>query len=147
MKKALLALLAVSLTGIAAYAAADVSGKWDYTMKFGEREMKSVITFVQTGEKLAVTVESVGRDGQPQESKGEGTIKGDEVIWKVVRETPRGTMETTYKGKLIDANNMKGTLERGGGMGNPPGGNPPGGNPPGGGQMTPPEWTAVRQAK
>ncbi len=33
--------------------------------------------------------------------------------------------------------------ERGGGMGNPPGGNPP----PDGGQMTPPEWTAVRQAK
>ncbi|GEM_PF-989912 len=141
MKKVLLAMLAVSLTGIAAYAAADISGAWDFTMKMGEREMKSVVTFVQTGEKLAVTVAGVGRDGQPTESKGEGTIKGDDVTWKIVRETPRGTMETTYKGKIVDPNNMKGTMERGGG--NPPGGNPP----PGGGQMTPPEWTAVRQAK
>jgi hypothetical protein len=144
MKKALIALLAMALTGIVAYAAVEIGGSWDFTMKMGEREMKSVVTFVQTGEKLAVTVAGVGRDGQPTESKGEGTIKGNDVTWKIVRETQRGTMETTYKGTIVDQNNMKGTMERGGGMGNPPGG----GNPPaGGGQMTPPEWTAVRQAK
>ena len=64
--------------------------------------MKSVVTFVQTGEKLAVTVASVGRDGQPTETKGEGTIKGNDVTWKIVRETQRGTFESTYKGTLVD---------------------------------------------
>ena len=84
----------------------------------------------------------VGRDGQPTETKGEGTIKGNDVTWKIVRETQRGTFESIYKGTLVDDNNMKGTMERGG-MATPPAG----GNPPAGGQMTPTEWTAVRKAK
>ncbi|MDD8025237.1 MAG: hypothetical protein PHI34_01895 [Acidobacteriota bacterium] len=145
MKKALIAILGLSLAGIAAYAAVNIGGAWDFTMTTQRGEQKSVVTFVQDGEKLSVTVAGIGRDGQPMESKGEGTIKGNDVTWKIIRETPRGTMESTYKGTLMDANNMKGTMEFGGNRG---GGNPPGGNPPsGGGQMTPPEWTAVRQAK
>jgi hypothetical protein len=137
MKKAMITLLAVALTGLVAYAAANISGAWDFTMTTQRGETKSVVTFVQTGEKLAVTVAGVGRDGQPTETKGEGTIKGNDVTWKIVRETQRGTFESTYKGTLVDDNNMKGTMEFGGGMG----------NPPGGGQMTPPEWKAVRKAK
>ena len=136
MKKALIALMALALTGLLAYAAADISGSWDFTMTTQRGEQKSVVTFVQTGEKLAVTVVSE-RQGQTMESKGEGTIKGNDVTWKIVRETQRGTFESTYKGTLVDDNNMKGTMEFGGGMG----------NPPGGGQMTPPTWTAVRKAK
>jgi hypothetical protein len=132
MKKALIALMALALTGLLAYAAADISGSWDFTMTTQRGEQKSVVTFVQTGEKLAVTVVSE-RQGQTMETKGEGTIKGNEVTWKIVRETQRGTFESTYKGTLVDDNNMKGTMEFGGGMG--------------GGNMTPPEWKAVKKAK
>lgn len=132
MKKAMIALLAVALTGLAAYAAANISGAWDFTMTTQRGEQKSVVTFVQDGEKLQVTVVSE-RQGQTMESKGEGTIKGNEVTWKIVRETQRGTFESTYKGSLVDDNNMKGTMEFGGGMG--------------GGNMAAPTWTAVRKPK
>jgi len=138
MKKiALLSVLVLGL-GLAALAAVNVTGAWEYTMKMGEREMKQEITFAQDGEKLTVTMTRMGRDGNMTETKGEGTVKGNEITWKVTRQGRDGQeMTTTYKGTIVDDNNMKGTMEGGmmGGMGG------------GGEAQAPPEWKAVRKAK
>jgi len=138
MKKiALLSVLVLGL-GLAALAAVNVTGAWEYTMTTPRGEMKSEISFAQDGEKLTVTMTRMGRDGNMTETKGEGTVKGNEITWKVTRQGRDGQeMTTTYKGTIVDDNNMKGTMEGGmmGGMGG------------GGEAQAPPEWKAVRKAK
>jgi hypothetical protein len=94
-------------------------------------EQKSTLVFAQDGEKLAVTMTSMGRDGNPVETKGEGTLKGSEIEFKITRTTQRGDMTMVYKGTIVDDNNMKGTMT--GGMARE-------------GAPTP-EWTAVRKPK
>lgn len=133
MKKTGIVMLA--LTGVLALAAAayNVTGDWDLTMTTQRGEMKSQLKFVQDGEKLTVTMIREGRDGTMQESKGEGTLKGADIQWKIVRETPRGTMEMTYTGKVTDDNTMNGTMA--GGFG------------PQGGTQEPPTWKAARKPK
>lgn len=137
MKKLTLLFLALAVTGLLAAASlADISGAWEITTVTQRGEMKSDVTFVQDGEKLTVTLVSM-RQGSPVESKGEGTIKGADVEWKITRQTQRGEFTTTYKGKIVDDNNMAGTMEMGGGMGMGGGGTPP----------EPPAWKAVRKPK
>jgi hypothetical protein len=129
VKKAVFGLLGLVIIGLAAYAAVNVTGAWEYTMTTQRGEMKAALNFVQDGEKLAVTMVSE-RGGQSMESKGEGTVKGNDIEWKIVRQGRDGQeMTMLYKGKIADDNNMSGTLE--GGMG--------------GG--TPREWKAVRKPK
>jgi hypothetical protein len=132
MKKAVLLALAVLTAGVLAAAAVDVTGTWEYTMETQRGPMTSELIFVQTGENLAVTVKRIGRDGTPTETKGVGTVKGNEIEWKITRAGRDGAeMVTTYKGTIVDDNNMKGTME--GGMG--------------GGGSAAPEWKAVRKPK
>jgi len=136
MKKIALLSLSVFVLVLAAFAAVNVTGAWEYTMTTPRGEMKSDISFVQDGEKLTVTMTRAGRDGNVTETKGEGTVKGNEIMWKVTRAGRDGQeMTTTYKGTIVDDNNMKGTMEGGmmGGMG--------------GENQAPPEWKAVRKAK
>jgi hypothetical protein len=136
MKKGLIGLLVLALAGAAVYAvaAADISGAWEMTTITQRGEQKADLVFVQAGEKLTVTQTSM-RQGNPVENKGEGTIKGSDVEWKITRTTQRGEFTTIYKGKIVDDKTMKGTME----MSGMPGGM-------GGGNQTPPEWTAVRKA-
>jgi hypothetical protein len=132
MKKSLILLLALMVTGLLALAVAvNVTGDWEMTTVTQRGEMKTQLKFVQEGEKLTVTQTRIGRDGTPQETKGEGTVKGNDIEWKIVRQGPQGEMTTTYKGQIVDENNLKGTME--GGFGG------------GGGQA--PEWKAVRKPK
>jgi hypothetical protein len=136
MKKAIVAMLALALTGALAYAAAafNVTGDWEFTMTTQRGPMVSQLKFVQDGEKLAVTMIREGRDGQMMESKGEGTLKGADIQWKIVRTGRDGqTMEITYTGKVTDDNTMNGTMA--GGFGPP------------GGTQEPPAWKAVRKPK
>lgn len=137
MKKIALLSMVVLGLGLAAMAAVNVTGSWEFTMTTPRGEMKSDIAFVQDGEKLTVTMYRQGRDGNMTETKGEGTIKGAEITWKVTRQGRDGQeMTTTYKGTIVDDNNLKGTME--GGFG------PMGG---GGDAPAPPEWKAARKAK
>jgi hypothetical protein len=130
MRKTLILLLAVFAAGVLAYAiSASLTGDWTFTMTTARGEMTSDLKFVQDGEKLTVTMTSQ-RGGQAVETKGEGTVKGNEVEWKITRTTQRGEFTTTYKGTIVDDNNLKGTMEGGFGGG-------------GGGQA--PEWKATRK--
>ena len=76
----------------------DVNGEWDFTVTTPRGEMTSTATFVQTGEKINVTMVS-----QRGESKGEGTLKGADIEWTVTRDTPMGQLKIRYKGKVEGA--------------------------------------------
>ncbi|MFC2157765.1 hypothetical protein ACFLT9_08015 [Acidobacteriota bacterium] len=94
-------ILVLSLSAMAV----DISGEWEMKMTMRDQERVSVIKFVQDGENLTVTME--GRRGGNTE--GKGTVKGNDVEWTVVRETPRGTMEMAYKA-TVDGDSMKGVF-------------------------------------
>jgi len=110
MKKALIVLLAFLVSGIALAMAANITGTWEMTTVSQRGERKQDITFKQDGEKLAVSMMMPGRGGaEPTEIKGEGTVKGNDVEWKITRTNQRGEMTTLYKGTIVDDTHMKGT--------------------------------------
>jgi hypothetical protein len=130
MKKSFVLLLGLLLTGLAAFAvtAADVTGDWECTRTMGQRgPVTQAMKFVQTGEKLAVTMTRMGRDGNPVEIKGEGTVKGSDIEWTVVRTGRDGQeMKIVYTGKIVDNNTITGTVQMG---------------------QNPVDWKATRKAK
>lgn len=115
MKKSLILMLALLTTGILVLAAAvNVTGTWEMTTVSQRGERKNDITFKQDGEKLAVSMMMPGRQGaEPTEVKGEGTVKGNDIEWKITRTTQRGEFTTTYKGTIADDKNMAGKSEMG----------------------------------
>ena len=109
MKKASLAALAiVAILSLAAWAV-DVSGTW--TLSTPGRDgamMERDITIVQEGNKLKVTMPPGPRGGDPMTV--DGTIEGNAIEWKVVRQRPDGQeFVMNYKG-TVDGNTMKGTV-------------------------------------
>ena len=129
MKKSLVLLLGLLLTGLAAYAltAADVTGDWVITRTTQRGEMKSDMTLTQAGEKLSVVIKMTGRDGNVMETKGEGTVKGDVIEWTIVMTGRDGTeRKIEYKGKIVDNNTITGTVQMG---------------------QNPTEWKATRKPK
>jgi len=115
MKKSLILVLVLLTTGILALAAAvNVTGVWEMTTVSQRGERKNDVTFKQEGEKLTVSMMMPGRQGgEPTEIKGEGTVKGNDIEWKITRTTPRGEFTTTYKGTIADDKNMSGKSEMG----------------------------------
>jgi len=111
MKKAsLIALAVVAVFALAAWAA-DVSGTWEMSSPGrGGEMMTRDITIVQEGDKIKVTMPGrPNQDGTPGEPiVSEGTVEGNAIQWKVVRQTPRGEMTMEYKG-TIEGDTMKGT--------------------------------------
>jgi hypothetical protein len=99
-----------SLALLAQAQTANVAGDWEMTAQTQRGPMTWSVNFVQDGEKLTVTM--VGTRG---ETKGEGTIKGNEIQWSVTRTSPQGDQFTiTYKGK-VEGTTMSGQAERSGG--------------------------------
>jgi len=98
----------VSAVGLSA---ADVSGEWEMTTQGMLGEQAFTITIAQDGENLTVTMPGTevagGEVGEPMEAKG--TIKGNEIQWTVVRETPRGSFEMVYTG-TVDGDSMSGQM-------------------------------------
>jgi hypothetical protein len=113
MKKASLALVAIAAILTMAAWAADVSGKWDMsTPGRGGEMMTREISIEQTGNTIKVTMPGrPNQDGTPGEPiVGEGTIDGNNIQWKIVRQTPRGEMTMEYVG-TVDGATMKGTFK------------------------------------
>ena len=111
MKKSLILIMAVAMTGLAATAAqaqVNVGGDWTLTMTTPRGERTNDVTFVQDGETLTVTMKS-----ERGESTGAGTLKGQDIEWTVTRQTPRGEFTVTYKGKIADENTMGGEAQMG----------------------------------
>ena len=107
MKKATLAALAIlAVLSLAAWAV-DVSGTWELSSPGRDGAMMTRdITIVQEGNKLKVTMP--GRQGGDPIT-GEGTLEGNAIEWKIVRQGPQGEMVMNYKG-IVDGATMKGTF-------------------------------------
>ena len=106
MKKSLVLLMAMAMAGLflaAAQAQVNVTGDWTLTVTTPRGDRVNDVTFTQDGEKLTVVMK-----GQRGESKGEGTIKGQDISWTITRQTPQGDMTSTYKGKVTDDKTMSG---------------------------------------
>jgi hypothetical protein len=107
--KSLIALCAMALLIIPLSALqANVTGDWEMTSEGRQGPMTQSFKIEQDGEKITVTME--GRRG---EMKGEGTIKGNDIEWKITRPGREGAEFTiTYKGK-VEGNTMSGTVQMG----------------------------------
>jgi hypothetical protein len=110
MKKATFAAIAIlAILSLAAWAV-DVSGTWALSRPGrGGEMMTQDITIVQEGSKIKVTMPPGPRGGDP--ITAEGTIEGNAIAWKVVRQGPQGEMVINYKG-TVEGDSMKGTLSR-----------------------------------
>ncbi|MCP5527137.1 MAG: hypothetical protein H7A47_10075 [Verrucomicrobiales bacterium] len=114
MKPALLFSLVAScvtagaLIGADAPSKPDVTGTWVWTMegRDGQTRERS-ITLKQEGTKL--TGSMPGRQEGQSTPISEGRVEGDQVMFKVVRETQRGNFTSEYKGK-IDGETIKGAM-------------------------------------
>jgi hypothetical protein len=107
MKKA--ALVAIALMAVLSVAAlaADISGTWALSRPGRDGAMTTVdITIVQEGTKIKVTMP--GRQGGDPIT-GEGTLEGNAIAWKIVRQGPQGEMVINYKG-TVEGDSMKGTM-------------------------------------
>jgi hypothetical protein len=112
MKKASIAILSIVAVLTLAAWAADVSGTWTMSSPGrGGQMMERDITIAQEGNKIKVTMPGrPNQDGTPGEPiVGEGTVEGNAIAWKVVRQSPQGEMTIEYKG-TVDGAAMKGTM-------------------------------------
>jgi len=107
----LLGVSALALMGVLAPAVqTDVSGAWELVLETPRGEMTSTLRFVQDGENLKVSM--TGPRGR--ETTGEGSIKGSDIQWSIVRSTARGEFTVVYKG-TVQGGTMSGQAEIGDG--------------------------------
>jgi hypothetical protein len=92
--KRLVLILAAAVTVLAAD---DVSGKWKATFTAPDGQTReNMITLQADGEKLTGTLSSRMGDAKIQE----GTVKGDDVAFVVIRNFNGEDVRFTYKGKV-----------------------------------------------
>jgi hypothetical protein len=87
--------------------AADAGGKWNWVTRFNNQERTTNAEFKQDGEKLTGTIS--GRNNTKVEIK-EGTVKGGEVSFVVIRERNGQEFKQTFKGKL-EGDTIKGKIK------------------------------------
>lgn len=85
----------LTLCAVAALAAG-IDGKWKATMTFGERTMENTFTFKADGDKLTGTMTTMRGESTIEEGK----ITGDQITFKVKRQTQKGDFTSTYTGTL-----------------------------------------------
>ena len=83
----------------------DVGGDWKMTIQSKKGGRAIDVTFAQTGEKLAVTMNT--RRGQV---KATGTVIDNQVKWIMTRNTRRGKLLMTYTGTIANPTTINGTL-------------------------------------
>lgn len=87
----------------------DVSGEWELVVQTRHGEMTSTVRFVQDGPALRVSMaEPRGGD-----ITGEGTLKGSEIQWAIVRQTAQGGLKIVYSG-TVEGASMSGQAQIGG---------------------------------
>ena len=108
---ALLGISALAALGLLAPAGqADVSGAWELVIETRNGEMTSTVRFAQEGDKLKVSM--AGPRGG--ETSGEGSIKGNDIQWSIVRNAADGQRTVVYKG-TVQGGTMSGQAEIGDG--------------------------------
>ena len=120
MKKALFTFgalcAALMLGGIAQTQAAeqvDPSGTWKWTSpgRNNGPERKSTLMLKSEKSKLIGKLSTAGRDGQPRVTEiSDGKVKGDEVMFNIVREWNGNKFTIKYHGK-IKGNDLVGKID------------------------------------
>ena len=100
--------------------AADVSGKWTYTMSMGGQDRQTTITLKQDGDKLTGSVPGFARGGGAAQDTeiSNGKVSGDTVTFEVKRQGPNGETVTKYEG-TVSGDSMKLKITRPGRDGSP----------------------------
>lgn len=97
----------VVLLAAAAWAAdANATGKWTWTVKFGDNEVMQSVELKQDGEKLTGTF--TGRNNSKSEVKDGKIDKDGNLSFYVTREINGEEIKINYKGKLKDADHIEG---------------------------------------
>jgi opacity protein-like surface antigen len=110
MRKLLVTAAAVIVTTMAAFAS-DVSGKWTAQVPSRDGQMREqTFTFKVDGEKLTGTVSGMQGDIEIKD----GTVKGDDIAFSVVRAFQGNEVKINYKGKVAGSE-IKFTSQREGG--------------------------------
>lgn len=105
-RAAVAAFLGLVLT-VAAWAAdANATGKWNWTVKFGDNEVMQSVELKQDGEKLTGTF--TGRNNSKSEVKDGKIDKDGNLSFYVTREINGEEIKINYKGKLKDADHIEG---------------------------------------
>ncbi len=90
-----------------ALAAADVTGKWEFTVELGGGAGNPAFTFQQQGEKLT------GRyQGQLGEADLAGKVTGDDIQFSFTVKGDLGELKAAYAGK-VSGDTMKGKVDYG----------------------------------
>ena len=116
MTKKLLFVTALLLVVAIGAFAADVSGKWTYSMQGRDGTPREVaITLKQEGNTVTGSVPGMGRGGQGGEPTQitNGKVDGDKVTFEVVREFNGNKMTTKYEG-AVSGGEMKLKITRDG---------------------------------
>lgn len=107
-----LLLLVITLVALPAFAADDATGTWKWTSMFNNNSIESTLKLKQEGEKL--TGVYVGRNNM-ETAIEDGTVKGDAVSFKIVREFNGNKFAMKYSGTLSgDAIKGKTSFDRDG---------------------------------
>jgi hypothetical protein len=86
----------------------DVSGTWKWSYEgFGGNVVDVTLKLKQDGEKLTGTITNFQGDEEPIE---DGKVKGEEIIFKIVRDFGGQRRTTVYTGKL-SGETLKGKSE------------------------------------
>jgi hypothetical protein len=93
-----IAVIALTVVATVAAWAAPVDGKWTWKQMRQQNEITMTLELKQDGEKLTGSLMQQGSE-QKSEIK-EGTIKGDELSFVVVRQFQDQEFKIAYKGKL-----------------------------------------------
>jgi len=113
---AALLLSVATVTATAQRIFADVSGKWTMTVAGPDGALESAVAFKQEAEALSGTIESQMFGA----SKLAGTVKGDTVRFAYTIDVQGMQFELRASGIAKDKDNIAGSLEAPGGMGNFP---------------------------
>ena len=100
-------LLAIAFVASPAFAADDATGTWKWTSMFNNNSIESTLKLKQDGEKL--TGVYVGRNNM-ETAIEDGSVKGDAVSFKIVREINGNKFTMKYSGTL-SADTIKGKSE------------------------------------
>lgn len=107
MRKLVAVLLAlVGMVGIAS--AADPTGTWKWTTKFGEKEVEQSMKLQLKDGKLTGSLTSFGKKGKDTRIE-DGKFKDDVVTFTVTRERGDTKIVSKYSCKVTD-DTMKGTI-------------------------------------
>ncbi len=90
--------------------APNVTGEWSLTMEAPQGMVSMEIVFAQEGPEISVTL-----NGPMGSTELNGEIEGDKIVFQISVESPGGTFDLIFTGKVEENNKISGTMEGGGG--------------------------------